>query len=195
LHQILRFIHCLTKCQHNLLDLVVQLLPDQGFHSIRVVKTHYLHPVRLTVAVQPTHTLVQPHWIPRQVDMDETVTTLLKVDTLAASLRRDEEPILTTVKLLSSDFAALVQGPRSTQQIKDAGMKDLNVILKGDVQCSVQVIADTLGKMSTEKVRVRVLHSGVGAITESDVLLAAASNAISPNDSDRLGTRTTSAVR
>jgi translation initiation factor IF-2 len=64
------------------------------------------------------------------------------------------------------------------QQIKDAGMKDLNVILKGDVQGSVQVIADTLVKMSTEKVRVRVLHSGVGAITESDVLLAAASNTI-----------------
>jgi translation initiation factor IF-2 len=64
------------------------------------------------------------------------------------------------------------------EQIKQAGMKDLNLILKGDVQGSVEVLADSLQRMSTEKVRVRVLHSGVGAITESDVLLASASNAV-----------------
>ena len=64
------------------------------------------------------------------------------------------------------------------EQIKQAGMKDLNLIVKGDVQGSVEVIAEDLQRMSTEKVRVRVLHSGVGAITESDVLLASASNAV-----------------
>jgi translation initiation factor IF-2 len=64
------------------------------------------------------------------------------------------------------------------EQIKHAGMKDLNIIVKGDVQGSVEVIAEDLQRMSTEKVRVRVLHSGVGAITESDVLLASASNAV-----------------
>ena len=64
------------------------------------------------------------------------------------------------------------------EQIKQAGVKDLNLIVKGDVQGSVEVIADSLQRMSTEKVRVRVLHSGVGAITESDVLLASASNAV-----------------
>jgi len=64
------------------------------------------------------------------------------------------------------------------EQIKMAGVKDLNIIVKGDVQGSVEVIAEDLTHMSTEKVRVRVLHSGVGAITESDVLLASASNAV-----------------
>jgi len=64
------------------------------------------------------------------------------------------------------------------EQIKQAGVKDLNLILKGDVQGSVEVLADSLGRMSTEKVRVKVLHSGVGAITESDILLASASNAV-----------------
>jgi translation initiation factor IF-2 len=59
-----------------------------------------------------------------------------------------------------------------------AGVKDLNLILKGDVQGSVEVLADSLEKMSTEKVRVRVLRAGVGSITESDVLLASASNAV-----------------
>jgi translation initiation factor IF-2 len=64
------------------------------------------------------------------------------------------------------------------EQIKQAGVKDLNLILKGDVQGSVEVLADSLQRMSTEKVRVKVIHSGVGAITESDVLLASASNAV-----------------
>jgi translation initiation factor IF-2 len=64
------------------------------------------------------------------------------------------------------------------EQIKMAGVKDLNLILKGDVGGSVEVLADSLVRMSTEKVRVKVLHSGVGAITESDILLASASNAV-----------------
>src|SRR5581483_7053917 len=63
-------------------------------------------------------------------------------------------------------------------QIKAAGVKELPLILKGDVTGSVEVLADSLQKMSTEKVRIKVIHSGVGAITESDVLLASASNAI-----------------
>jgi translation initiation factor IF-2 len=64
------------------------------------------------------------------------------------------------------------------EQVKSAGIKELNIILKGDVHGSVEVLNDLLGKMSTEKVRLKVLRSGVGAITESDVLLASASNAI-----------------
>jgi translation initiation factor IF-2 len=64
------------------------------------------------------------------------------------------------------------------EQIKTAGTKELNVILKGDVQGSVEVITDLLGKLSSAKVRLKLLRSGVGAITETDVLLASASNAI-----------------
>jgi translation initiation factor IF-2 len=55
-------------------------------------------------------------------------------------------------------------------------VKELLVILKTDVQGSVEVLKDTLVKLSTEKVKVRIIRSGVGAITESDVLLATASN-------------------
>ena len=64
------------------------------------------------------------------------------------------------------------------EQIKTAGTKELNIILKGDVQGSVEVLNDLLAKLSNDKVRLKVLRSGVGAITESDVLLASASNAI-----------------
>ncbi len=64
------------------------------------------------------------------------------------------------------------------QQMKEGGSKELSIILKGDVQGSVEVLSDLLTKMSGEKVRVNLLRTGVGAITESDVLLASASNAI-----------------
>jgi translation initiation factor IF-2 len=63
-------------------------------------------------------------------------------------------------------------------QIKSAGRKELAIILKADVQGSVEVLADLLAKLSNEKVRLKLLHSGVGAVTETDVLLASASNAI-----------------
>ncbi|MBZ5524425.1 MAG: translation initiation factor IF-2 [Acidobacteriia bacterium] len=64
------------------------------------------------------------------------------------------------------------------EQIRLAGMKELPVILKTDVQGSAEVLEDTLTKLSNDKVKIKILHSGVGAITENDVLLASASNAV-----------------
>ena len=64
------------------------------------------------------------------------------------------------------------------QQIAEGGMKELPIIIKADVQGSAEVLADTLTKLSDDKVKIRIIHSGVGAINESDVLLASASNAI-----------------
>ncbi|MGB9199083.1 MAG: translation initiation factor IF-2, partial [Terriglobales bacterium] len=64
------------------------------------------------------------------------------------------------------------------EQLKTAGIKELNIILKADVQGSVEVLGDLLGRLSNDKVRLKLLRSGIGAITETDVLLASASNAI-----------------
>jgi translation initiation factor IF-2 len=64
------------------------------------------------------------------------------------------------------------------QQIAEGDIKELPLIIKADVQGSAEVLADTLTKLSDEKVKIRIIHSGVGAINESDVLLASASNAI-----------------
>jgi len=64
------------------------------------------------------------------------------------------------------------------EQLKTDGVKELSIILKADVQGSVEVLNDLLTKLSTDKVKINVLRSGVGAITESDVLLASASDAI-----------------
>src|SRR5690554_1418589 len=56
--------------------------------------------------------------------------------------------------------------------------KELNIILKGDVDGSVEALSDSFSKLSTEEIQVNIIHKGVGAITESDVLLATASDAI-----------------
>ncbi len=63
-------------------------------------------------------------------------------------------------------------------RIKQGDVKELRVIVKGDVQGSVEAVAESLGKLSTEACRLVVIHSGVGAITETDISLAAASDAI-----------------
>ncbi len=62
--------------------------------------------------------------------------------------------------------------------IQEGELKDLNIIIKADVQGSAEAVKQSLAKLSNDEVRVKVIHSGVGAISESDVMLANASNAI-----------------
>ena len=63
-------------------------------------------------------------------------------------------------------------------QIEAVELKELNLIIKADVQGSVEAVRQSLVKLSNEEVEVKVIHGGVGAINESDVILASASNAI-----------------
>jgi translation initiation factor IF-2 len=104
-------------------------------------------------------------------------------DTLQAVADRDKAKNISQYRELKAREAQLAKSSRVSleglaEQIKTAGVKELPIILKGDVQGSVEVLADSLQKLSTEKVKIKVLHTGVGAITETDVLLASASNAI-----------------
>ncbi|MEH7456911.1 translation initiation factor IF-2 [Bacillus sp. JJ1127] len=64
------------------------------------------------------------------------------------------------------------------QQIQEGEMKEINLIVKADVQGSVEAMAASLRKIDVEGVKVKIIHTGVGAITESDIILASASNAI-----------------
>lgn len=64
------------------------------------------------------------------------------------------------------------------EQMKQGEMKDLNIIIKADVQGSVEALAMSLAKIDVEGVNVRIIHTGVGAINESDITLALASNAV-----------------
>ena len=63
-------------------------------------------------------------------------------------------------------------------QMQEGEIKDLNLIIKADVQGSVEAVKQSLEKLSNDEVRVRCIHGGVGAITETDIMLASASNAI-----------------
>jgi translation initiation factor IF-2 len=72
----------------------------------------------------------------------------------------------------------LVSLDNISEQIQEGQVKELNVIVKGDVDGSVGALADSLMKIATSEVRVRVIHKAVGGISESDVLLATASRAI-----------------
>ena len=80
-----------------------------------------------------------------------------------------EHELAQTSKVSLDDFNA---------QRESENLKELRMVLKADAQGSVEVLVETLEKLSTDKVKVKVIHSGVGAVTESDVLLASASAAI-----------------
>jgi translation initiation factor IF-2 len=64
------------------------------------------------------------------------------------------------------------------EQIKQGNIKELNIIIKSDVQGSIEALIEALKKLDTDKVKIKVIHSGVGTPVESDVMLASASNAI-----------------
>jgi translation initiation factor IF-2 len=104
-------------------------------------------------------------------------------DTFLVVADRDKAKGIAQYRKMKERDAQLAKSSRVSleglaEQIRTAGVKDLPLIIKGDVTGSVEVLADSLVLMSTEKVRVKVIHSGVGSITESDVLLATASNAL-----------------
>lgn len=63
-------------------------------------------------------------------------------------------------------------------QIKDGDVKELNIIIKADAHGSIEALKQSLERLSTEEVRINIIHSQVGAVTESDILLSVASNAI-----------------
>jgi translation initiation factor IF-2 len=81
---------------------------------------------------------------------------------------REEQARRTTKVTLDDLFA----------QIKEGEIKDLNIIIKADVQGTAEALKASLEKLSNEEVRVRVIHTGVGAVSESDILLASAADAI-----------------
>lgn len=84
-------------------------------------------------------------------------------------LKQREQALKSTAKVSLDDLF---------NQIKEGKVKELNIIVKADVQGSVEAVKQSLEKLSNDEVRVKIIHGGVGAITESDVTLAQVSNAI-----------------
>ncbi|MCW5958694.1 MAG: translation initiation factor IF-2 [Pyrinomonadaceae bacterium] len=107
--------------------------------------------------------------VPQAGDIFQSVSDIDKAQTIAGQRQMQARQI-----------AMLKTTKRGIESLGLAEIKELLVILKADVQGSVEVLRGTLEKLSTEKVKVRVIRSGVGAISESDVLLASATQ--SDND-------------
>jgi translation initiation factor IF-2 len=104
--------------------------------------------------------------VPQAGDTFQVVSDIEKAQTIAGQRQ-----------MQARQAAMLKTTKRGIESLGLAEVKELLVILKADVQGSVEVLKSTLEKLSTDKVKVRVIRSGVGAITESDVLLASATQA------------------
>jgi len=108
--------------------------------------------------------------VPNAGDLFNAVTDERMAKELASQRKEElKGPYLTATKVSLEDLFL---------KIKQGDLKDLNIIVKADVQGSIEAIKTSLEKLTNEEVRVRVIHSGVGAINESDVMLAATSSAI-----------------
>jgi len=104
--------------------------------------------------------------VPQAGDIFQAVSDIDKAQTIANQRQQQARQI-----------AMMKTTKRGIESLGQADVKELLVVVKADVQGSVEVLKSTLEKLSTEKVKVRVIRSGVGAITESDVLLASATQA------------------
>jgi len=104
--------------------------------------------------------------VPQAGDIFQAVSDIDRAQTIANQRQQQARQI-----------AMMKTTKRGIESLGQADVKELLVIVKADVQGSVEVLKSTLEKLSTEKIKVRVIRSGVGAITESDVLLASATQA------------------
>ncbi len=103
---------------------------------------------------------------------EKVVVTDDKIAKEIASLRLSEK------KLEDQKQSSRISLDDFFKQMQNTGIKELNLIIKGDVQGSIEALAQSLLRLSTNEVKVNVIHSAVGAVTETDVMLASASNAI-----------------
>jgi len=102
-------------------------------------------------------------------------------DILTVVANEKEAHSLAQQRQKESETAVPTRGPRLEEffgQIQAGQVKELNLILKTDVQGSIEPLRDSLERLSNDQVKVRIIHSGSGSITESDVMLAVASKAI-----------------
>jgi len=99
----------------------------------------------------------------------------------AVSDEREAKAISESRRSISLEKDRSATGRKSLdiyQLIKDGKVKDLNIILKGDVQGSIEALSESLLRLNNDEVKINIIHSAVGSITENDVMLASASNAI-----------------
>jgi len=158
--------------QNGTLSIGDTFIAGSSFGKIRAMFTDQGKPIRKTGPSSAVE-ILGLQGIPQAGDAFQVVDDLTKAREMVEfrmEKQRQEDLVARSTKVRSLE--------ELYQQIQAGEVKELPIIIKGDTQGSVEVLDDTLKKLGTEKVKIVVMRKGVGAITESDVVLATASNAI-----------------
>ena len=146
------------------------ILAGAGFGKVRAMTNEHGKPVHSAGPSTPVEILGLSD-VPSAGDPVHAVKDTKKAQEIAESRRGKMAK-----SLIPS--SAKVSLEELSKRIQDADQQELRIIIKGDVQGSVEAVADTFAKLSTDRVRLSIVHAGVGAITEGDVNLAIAAKAI-----------------
>jgi len=155
--------------QNGTLNIGDTIIAGTAVGNVRVMMTDQGERVKTAGPSQPVEISGMSE-VPEAGDFFNVVTDERMAKELASQRKTEKKGALaSTVKVSLDDLFS---------KIKQGELKDLNIIVKADVQGSAEAIKASLEKLTNEEVRVRVIHSGVGAISESDIMLASTSGAI-----------------
>ena len=146
------------------------VLAGAGFGKVRAMTNEHGKQLQEAGPATPVE-ILGLNEVPNAGDRMDAVKDPKKAQEIAESRKRKMAKSLIPA-------TAKVSLEELSKRIAESGQQELRVIIKGDVQGSVEALADAMAKLSTEKVRLSVIHAAVGAITEGDVNLAIASKAI-----------------
>jgi translation initiation factor IF-2 len=146
------------------------MLAGPGFGKVRAMTNEHGKPVQEAGPSTPVEILGLSD-VPGAGDPMHAVKDAKKAQEIAESRRGKmaKNLIPSTAKVSLEELS---------KRIADSDLQELRVIIKGDVQGSVEAVADALAKLSTDRVKLAIIHAGVGAITEGDINLAIAAKAI-----------------
>ncbi|MBI4465746.1 MAG: translation initiation factor IF-2, partial [Acidobacteria bacterium] len=161
---------CTVLVQNGTLHVGDSFLVGSVFGKVRAMLDNRGDPVEVAPPATPVEVLGLQS-LPQAGDQFQVASDLTKAKQIA--LYRETK--LRELSLARSSRLTLEQ---LHDQMKAGAVKELPIILKADVQGSLEVLADSLTKLGDERVKIKVIHSAVGAISVSDVLLASASNSI-----------------
>ena len=146
-------------------DIVVA---GQHYGRVRAMFNERRHRVKTAGPADPVE-MLGLSGVPSAGDVLRSVDEERKARQMAVRRQEAEKKVTVSARVTLADLH---------KQIEAGEVKELRVILKGDVHGSVEALQEALERLSTEEIKVRVIHGAVGTITETDVMLAAASNAI-----------------
>jgi translation initiation factor IF-2 len=155
--------------QNGTLHVGDPLIAGNYFGKVRALMNEFGQRVQTVAPATPVEVLGL-EGVPAAGDQFQVVDDIAKAQQIG-QFRQSKARVMALARTAARGLDQLAM------QMKTGEVKELLVILKADVQGSVEVLKDTLTKLSTEKVKVRIIRAGVGAITYDDVLLASASNA------------------